>query len=67
MRGAAWSQVTRPVPLERYCPSQHQPSSGRLALLPGNIESRNVITASIEDSLLLHHRLLELAGRLMWC
>jgi cellulose biosynthesis protein BcsQ len=64
VRGAAWNQIVRPVPKDRYSdPDHHQGHTGSLALLPGNIESRNVITASIEDAMLLYNRLLELVNR----
>jgi chromosome partitioning protein len=63
VRGAAWAQLVREVPPDRYCTADQTQTGGGLALLPGNIESRNVITASIEDAMLLHTRLTELEGR----
>jgi cellulose biosynthesis protein BcsQ len=51
VRGAAWKQVIRTVPPQQYAAAR--PDQGSLHLLPGNIESRNVITSGIEDATLL--------------
>lgn len=62
VRGAPWNSVARNVPPARYAAPEHLPQVGKMLLLPGNIESRSVATADIEDATLLYRRITELDG-----
>lgn len=62
VRDAAWEETTRTVPPERYgMPGERLPT-GRLWVVPSNVETRNIAN-SISDADLLAIRLDEIADR----
>lgn len=59
VRDVAWGSVLRQVSIERYKPGWEYADGGWLALVPGNLETRNVVNG-ISDPFIIRKRLTEL-------